>query len=124
QERRDPDDVEGGEDRVQNQRSQSGADDASAAAEDRDAADHDSGDHAQLVAGPGGRVERPVLGGPEHAGDTGERAADDEGSEDPASRPDPDKSRGLRVRPDRIQVTSRAERTHVARTRAGDGPYH
>src|SRR5215216_2306838 len=36
------------QDRVQEQRAERGADDASATAEDRDAPDHDGGDHLQL----------------------------------------------------------------------------
>ena len=40
----------------------------------------------ELVPGAGGRVDRAVLGGPEHAGDAGDRAAEHERREDAAAR--------------------------------------
>ena len=68
---------------VEQQRAERGADDAAAAAEDRDTADHDSGDHLKLVAGASGGVDRAVLRCPQHAGDAGDGAADREGGEHP-----------------------------------------
>src|SRR5262245_5163058 len=60
-ERGDAQHVQRRADRGQQQRAQPGADDAAAAAEDRDAADHDGGDDLQLVAGAGGGVDGAVL---------------------------------------------------------------
>src|SRR5712664_2200121 len=74
-ERRYAQDVQRRADRGKQQRAEPGADDAAAAAEDRDTADHHRGYHRKLVAGAGGGVDRAVLGAPEHARDACDGAA-------------------------------------------------
>src|ERR1700761_5676391 len=62
-ERGDAEHVQRGADRGQEQCAERGTGDAAAAAEDRDAADHDGRHDLQFVAGARGRVDRAVLGG-------------------------------------------------------------
>src|SRR6516164_10017880 len=56
-ERRDAQDVERGADRVEQQRAQRRSHHAAAAAEDRDPADHDGGNHLEFVAGARGGID-------------------------------------------------------------------
>src|SRR5438132_7343647 len=81
-ERRDVHDDERAVDRVQKQRAERGAEDGTAAAEDRHAADDDRGDHLELVADAGDRVDRGEVGQPPGSGDSGDGAAQHEGEED------------------------------------------
>src|SRR6516225_5347170 len=91
------------------------ADHGAAAAEDRDAADHDGRHDLQLVAGARARLDGPVLRGPQHAGDAGDGAADAEGGEHPPAHRDAGQPGRLRVGPDRVQVAPGTERPHVVR---------
>ena len=98
---------------LQEQRAERRADDAPAAAEDGHAADDDRRDHLQLVAAAGRRVDRAVARRVEHAREAGDAAADHErGAHAPAAR-DAGEPRGVRVRPDRVQVATGAERAQV-----------
>ena len=80
------------------QRAEAGAPDGAAAAEDRHAADHHRGDHVELVAGAGGRVDRAEPGREQHPGQPGERAAEQERAQQVAGHPDAGQLGGLRAR--------------------------
>ena len=87
-ERRHVHDDERAVDRVQEQRAERGAEDRAAAAEDRDAADDDRGDHLELVADAGDRVDRArSTTARQHPASPAIAAAQDEREEDPRARP-------------------------------------
>src|SRR3984893_8472989 len=100
------------------------ADGAAAPAEDRHPADDDGGDHCQLVAGPRGGVDGLVLRGPQHAGQSGDAAADREGGEDPLADSDPGQARGFRVGADRVKLAPGSVGTQVVRSGPDDRGDH
>src|SRR5262245_54970760 len=110
--RRDVRAGQGARDRLQQDRPEDGPDHAAAAAEDRDAADHDRGDHDELVARAGDRVDGSEVGEPERPGDPRDHAAERERREDPPLDGDARQARSLRVRPDRVEVPPGAEGPH------------
>src|SRR4051794_2145382 len=108
-ERLDAQDDQRGGDRAEQQRAERGAVDAAGAAEDRDAADHRAGDHGQLVAGAGRRVDRREARGEERAAEPGERAGEHERGQHAAVRAHAGEPRALGVRADRVQLAPGAE---------------
>src|SRR3954462_9882301 len=85
-ERLDAQDDQRRRDRAEQERAQRGAVDAAGAAEDRDAADHRRGDHGQLVAGAGGRVDGGEARGEPRPAESGQRAGEHERGEHAAVR--------------------------------------
>src|SRR5215469_16221282 len=112
-ERGDAEHVQCRGDRGQQQRAQRRPDDAAAAAEDRDAADHHGGDGLEFVAGAGAGVDRPVLRGPQHAGDAGDGAADRERGEHAPPDGDAGQPCRLGVRSDGVQFPAGPVRPQV-----------
>ena len=96
-------------DRAEQQRAERRAVDAAGAAEDRHAADDRGGDHRQLVARAGRRVDRAEARGEQHAAEPGERAREHERGEHAAVRADAGEPRALGVRADRVQLAPGAE---------------
>ena len=105
-ERVDAQDRQGAADRGQEHGAERGAVDRADAADDGDAADHDRGDDVQFEAVARRRVEVAEPGRVEHAGESGEGAADDERGEDLAPDADP-------VQPGGLGRRSRWRRAHV-----------
>src|SRR5581483_2455817 len=93
-ERRDVHHHERAVDRVQQQRAERGAEHGAAAAEDRHAADHDGGDHLELVADAGDRVDGAVQREPERPSEPGDRPAQDEREEHAPPHRDAGEPRG------------------------------
>ena len=108
-ERLDAQDDQRRRDRAEQQRAERGAVDAADAAEDRDAADHRRGDHGQLVAGAGGRVDGREARGEEHAAEAGERAGEHERGQHAAVRAHAGQPRALGIGADRVQLAAGAE---------------
>src|SRR5438067_7084034 len=108
-------------DRVEEECTEGGAEDGAAAAEDGHAADDDRGNHLELVADAGDRVNGAEARQPDGAGDPGDAAAQHEGKENARADGDAREARRGRIRPDRVEVARRAERTHgVRRDRDSD----
>src|SRR5689334_3757876 len=95
---------QGAADDRQQERAEARAPDRAAAAEHGDPADDGRGDHVQLVAGAGGRVDRAEAGGEQDTGEPGERAADQERGGGVAADLDARQLRRLRARPHRVQL--------------------
>src|SRR3954447_11342328 len=108
-ERVDLQDDERGRDRLQQQRAERGAVDAAGPAEDRDAADDGRGDHDELVAGAGGRVDGAEARGEQHARQAGKRAGQDEGDKDAPIGPHAREPRAFGVRADGIELAAGPE---------------
>src|SRR5829696_1386140 len=82
---------------------------AQRAAEDRDAADDRRGDHGQLVAGAGGRVDGGEARGEQHAAEARERAGEHERGQHAAVRAHAGEPRALGIRADGVQLAAGAE---------------
>src|SRR3954470_18029267 len=108
-ERLDAQDDQRRRDRAEQQRAERGAVDAAGAAEDRDAADHRRGDHGQLVAGAGGRVDGREARREQRPAESGQRAGEHERGQDAAVRAHAGQARALWVRADRVELPPGAE---------------
>src|SRR4051812_1938397 len=108
-ERLDAQDDQRAGDRAEEQRAERGAVDAAGAAEDRDAPHHRRGDHGQLVAGAGGRVDGREARGEQRPAEAGQRAGERERGQHPAVRAHAGQPRAPGVRADRVQLAPGAE---------------
>src|SRR4051794_20731817 len=108
-ERLDAQDDQRRRDGAEQQRAERGAIDAAGAAEDRDAADHRGGDHGQLVARAGGRIDGCEARREERAAEPGERAGEHERGQHAAVRAHAREAGALGVRSDRVELAAGAE---------------